>query len=67
MTLDGAAVTVSVLVQAGSQREAALQALDLIEAACATVDCWLLGDLMRQTLHPALEGGAPAAAGPAVR
>lgn len=55
VTLDQLAVTVSVLVKAGHEREAALTALELIEAVCVTTDCWLLGDLLRQTMQPALQ------------
>lgn len=55
VTLDGAAVTVSILVKAEREREAALNALELIESACVTMDCWLLGNLVRQTMQPALQ------------
>lgn len=55
VTLDQLAVTVSILVKAVNEREAALTALELIEAACLTTDCWLLGDLLRQTMQPALQ------------
>lgn len=51
VTLDGAAVTVSVLIKAEREREAALSALELIESVCVTTDCWLLGDLMHQTMQ----------------
>jgi len=52
VTLDGTAVTVSGLVKADSEREAALDALELIGSVCAMTGCWLLGDLVRQTIQP---------------
>lgn len=55
VTFDGGAVTVSGLVKAESEPEAALNALELVEAVCAVIDCWLLGDLVRQTIQSSLQ------------
>lgn len=59
--LDTRAITVSVLIPADSKPEAALNALELIEAVRTVINSWLLGEMMRQTVEPLLHTEGPAA------